>query len=95
MKEIIANENKQDLFYALAKASYDSNLNDNFCWFMSYKDYERVRASLLNATICLTGDMLEDGNATLFGYPIKIRDELKHIYIGIEMDEVNDETKTG
>ena len=86
MKKIIATENKQDLFYALAKASYDSNINDNFCWFMSHKGYERVRASLLNVTLCLTGDT-EDGSATLFGYPIKIRDDLKHIYIGIEMDE--------
>ena len=90
MKKIIANENNQDLFYALAKASYNSNINDNLCWFMSHKGYERVRASLLNVTLRLNDDMVEDGNATLFGYPIKIRDDLKHIYIGIEVDEVEE-----
>ena len=51
---------------------------------MNYKDYCRL-CGLIDQVIGL-----DNGKTTLFGHEIKIRDELKHIYLGIEMDEVKD-----
>ena len=80
------------LYYALENAHHDvmavgfgnSSARDRICFYMNYKDYCRL-CGLIDQVIGL-----DNGKTTLFGHEIKIRDELKHIYLGIEMDEVKD-----
>ena len=87
------NEDMKKLYYALEDTHHDmmavgfgvSSAMDRICFYMNRKDYY---------LLCGLADQitaLDNGKSTLFGHEIKIRDELKHIYLGIEMDEVNDE----
>lgn len=84
----MTNEDIMALYYALEKAYRDligfglSSATDRICFYMNYKDYGRI-CGFLSSVIAY-----DDGKRTLFGHEIKIRDDIKHIYLGIEIDEV-------
>lgn len=84
---MMTNEDIMALYYALEKAYRDlrgfglSSAMDRICFYMNYKDYGRI-CGFLSSVIAY-----DDGKRTLFGHEIKIRDDIKHIYLGIEIDE--------
>ena len=89
-------EDKDTLYYALKRVRDNANWwcmsekskTRKMCFYMNHEDYN----SLLGYTdLSFHLVVYDDGSRTLFGHKIIIRDELKHIYFGVEVNEVNDE----
>lgn len=83
-------EDIKALYYALGNAHQDvmsaglvSSANNKICFYMNDNDYCVICGLLYDQVLAL-----DNGKKTLFGHEIKIRHELKHIYLGIEMEEV-------
>lgn len=91
-------EDKDNLYYALKRTRDNANWwwtsegsrTRRMCFYMNHEDYNSL-LSYMDLNVAWNNLIIyDDGSRTLFGHKIVIRDELKHIYFGVEVDEVEE-----